>query len=315
MRIYRTTRDLPEDARRAVVAMGNFDGVHRGHQAVLARAAEVAAGYGAPLAVMTFEPHPRALFAPETPPFRLTPFRTKARILQDMGVEILYVIHFDRVFSEMAAGQFVEDILVRDCAVRHVVTGGDFVFGHKRSGAGAMLQDAGQRLGFGVTLVPLTLGENSQPCSSSQVRALLQAGQPEQAAQLLGRPWLVEGLVRQGQQRGRTIGVPTANLDLGEYLRPAFGVYAVQVGLEDGRTLSGVANIGRRPTVNEGTDVRLEVHILDAGADLDLYDRHLRVGLLSFIRPEQKFEDLDALRARITQDMDQARNICHQHGL
>jgi riboflavin kinase/FMN adenylyltransferase len=313
MAIFRHTRDLPAAARGAVVVIGNFDGVHRGHQLLLADARRQADALAASLAVLTFEPHPRSVFLPDQPPFRLTSLRAKAHALQEAGVDDLFVLHFDRAFSLKTAEAFVLDILVGDLAARHVVVGWDFCFGHKRAGNVALLKSMGAQHGFGVTSVDPVMTGEGEIYSSSIIRAHLREGRPAKAAELLGRPWEIEGRVEHGDRRGRTIGFPTANLGLGDYLRPAIGVYAVLAGRDPGVEhggetcwLPGVANFGRRPTV-AGEDLRLEVHLFDF--DGDLYGETLRVRLLDFLRAEKKFDGLDALRAQIALDCGRAREI------
>ena len=319
MAIFRHARDLPAAARGAVVVIGNFDGVHRGHQLLLADARRQADALHAPLAVLTFEPHPRSVFLPDQPPFRLTSLRAKAHALQEAGVDDLFVLHFDRAFSLKTAEAFVLDILVGDLAARHVVVGWDFCFGHKRAGNAALLKSMGAQHGFGVTAVDPVMTRDGEVYSSSIIRAHLREGRPAKAAELLGRPWEIEGRVEHGDRRGRSLGFPTANLGLGDYLRPAIGVYAVLAGRDPGvehggetRWLPGVANFGRRPTV-AGEDLRLEVHLFDFAGDL--YGETLRVRLVDFLRAEKKFDGLDALRAQIALDCGQAREILARTGM
>ena len=309
MRILRDWRSAPADCRGAAYAIGNFDGVHRGHQAVIARAAAAARELGAPLGVLTFEPHPRSVFVPDSPPFRLTPFRAKARLLQELGVEILSALRFDRALYEKPADRFVQDVLVDGLGARHIVVGYDFVFGFRRSGNVEVLAALGQRHGFGVDVVePVTHGEDVY--SSTLIRLDLESGRPRRAAELLGHWWEVAGRVRHGDARGRQIGFRTANLHLKPgALRPALGVYAVHVGLEQGggwRWLQGVANLGRRPTF-DGQGVILEVHLFDFAADV--YGRPIRVAFVERLRGERKFPGLDALKAQIVADAGQARLV------
>lgn len=309
MRVFRHYTDLPDDARGSVVALGNFDGVHLGHRAVIAEAAAIARRHGAPLAVLTFEPHPRTVFRPDDPPFRLSPFRIKCRHIQALGVDLLFTIHFDAAFSRKSAETFVEEVLADGLGIRHVVIGYDFVFGHRRRGNADLLRAMAPSYGFGVTQVTSAGDETGDVYSSTRARAFLVEGDPAGAAEILGRPWEIEGRVEHGDQRGRTIGFPTANVELGEYLRPAFGVYAVRAGIDrGGETVwsDGVANIGRRPTVG-GTVERLEVHLFDF--DGDLYGQHLRVRLIDFIRPERRFDGLDALKTQIVLDAAAARRV------
>ncbi|HTH97573.1 MAG TPA: bifunctional riboflavin kinase/FAD synthetase [Stellaceae bacterium] len=311
MQIFRHYTPLPTTARGAVVALGNFDGVHRGHQAVLGAAREQAQALGAPLGVVTFEPHPRSLFRPDDPPFRLTPFRVKAHCLADLGASLLFCLHFDRAFSMISAEDFVRDILVGGLAVRHVVIGWDYVFGRGRGGDAALLKNLADQFGFGITTVdPFGDGNGTaEPVSATRIRQCLEAGDAKGAAHLLGRAWEIDGRVEHGDKRGRTLGFPTANVLLEDYQRPRAGVYAVRVGLEEGAQVlwhDGVANIGTRPTVH-GLDLRLEAHLFDF--DGDLYGRHVRVALIDWIRPEQKFAGLDALKAQIAADADAARKL------
>ncbi|MFL7905556.1 bifunctional riboflavin kinase/FAD synthetase [Azospirillum argentinense] len=309
MRLFRHTADLPEDARGAVVALGNFDGVHRGHQAVIATAQRIARDLSAPSAVMTFEPHPRSVFRPDDAPFRLSPFRVKARHIEALGVDLLFVCHFDESFLHKTADAFIQEDLVAGLGVRHVVCGYDFLFGHGRGGDPTLLRQAGAAHGFGVTEVGPVADDADGVYSSTRVRDALVAGNPREAARLLGSPWEIEGRVEHGDHKGRTIGFPTANVELADYLRPAFGVYAVRTGVDQGAGTvwrNGVANLGRRPTVG-GTVERLETHILDF--DGDLYGQHLRVQLIEFLRPERKFGSFNELKDQIVQDAAAARAV------
>lgn len=298
--------------RGAVLAMGNFDGLHRGHAALIGQACERAREAGKPAGVLTFEPHPRSVFVPAGEAFRLTPFRVKEREIARLGVDLLFVQHFDLAFAKRSAESFVEEVLVGGIAVSHIVVGHDCTFGNRRRGSPELLHAAGAEHGFGVTVVEPVRGPDAAVYSSTHIRELLRAGQPREAAAQLGRFWEIDGRVMEGDRRGRTIGFPTVNLGLGEYLRPAFGVYAVRIagdGPDDpfaGRWIDGVANIGLRPTI--GTpEPRLEANLFDI--DADLYGRHLRVALIEFIRPERRFAGLDALKAQIGEDAATARAI------
>ncbi len=309
MRLYRHTADLTAEDCGAVVALGNFDGVHRGHQTVIGTAQRLAAELGAPSAVLTFEPHPRSVFRPGDPPFRLTPFRVKARHIEALGVDQLIVSHFDEGLLHKTAQAFVDEILVGDLRVRHVVCGYDFLFGHKRGGDPAFLLHAGRAQGFGMTEIGPVADPEGGVYSSTRVRDALMAGRVREATHVLGSPWEIEGRVAHGDKRGRTIGFPTANVELDEYLRPAFGVYAVRAGVDHGAATiwhPGVANLGARPTVG-GTVERLEAHLFDL--DADLYGQHLRVQLIDFLRPEQKFASFDALKDQIQRDAAAARAV------
>jgi riboflavin kinase / FMN adenylyltransferase len=302
MELVRDWRNLPEALRGATVALGNFDGVHLGHAHVL-RAAH-GARPGAKLAVLTFEPHPRELFRPDDPAFRLTLSAERAEALAALGVQIVYEMPFDRDFSLLSAEAFVGEVLHQGVGAAHLACGPDFAFGHRRGGDVTFLATRAEALGIGLTVVP-PLADAQGPISSTRIRRLLQDGYPERAAAELGRPWAVRGPVTHGDKRGRTIGFPTANVPLGRHLEPARGVYAVRARLPDGATVSGVANIGRRPTVNEGTESRLEVHLFDYAGDL--YGQEIAVALHAFLRAERKFASFDELRSQIVADADQAR--------
>jgi len=292
--------------------MGNFDGLHRGHAVLLGQVRDRAQAQGRPPAVLTFEPHPRSVFLPGAEPFRLTPFRVKERELARLGIDLLFVQHFDLGFAAKSAENFVTDVIVGAIGASHVVVGWDCTFGNRRRGTPDLLRAAGGEHGFGVTVLEPVRGADTTVYSSTHIRELLKAGKPRAAAALLGRFWEIDGRVAAGDRRGRTIGFPTANLGFDDYLQPAFGVYAVRVcgdGPDDplaGAAVDGVANLGLRPTVG-GLVPRLEAHLFDT--DVDLYGRHLRVALVDFIRPERKFAGLDALKAQIAEDAAQARAI------
>ena len=304
LRLFRDWRDLPNDARGASIALGNFDGVHLGHAHVL-RAAH-SARPDAPLAVLTFEPHPREHFRPDDPPFRLTLSAERADALAALGVRMVYELPFDPAFSLITAEQFVKDVLHAELGARHLTCGPDFAFGHRRGGNAAFLADRAEALGIGMTTAP-PLADEGGPISSSRIRRALQDGYPERATAMLGRPWAMRGPVTHGDKRGRTIGFPTANVPLGRHLEPARGVYAVTVRLPDGASHRGVANIGRRPTVNAGPESRLEVYLFDF--DGDLYGAEMAVALHVFLRGERKFSGLDELKAQIAADAAAARNV------
>ena len=304
MELVRDWRGLPEALRGATVALGNFDGVHLGHAHVL-RAAH-GARPGAKLAVLTFEPHPRELFRPDDPAFRLTLSAERAEALAALGVQIVYEMPFDRDFSMLTAEAFVEAVLHHGVGAAHLACGPDFAFGHRRGGDTGFLAARAEALGIGLTVVP-PLADAQGPISSTRIRRLLQDGYPERATAELGRPWAVRGPVTHGEKRGRTIGFPTANVPLGRHLEPARGVYAVRARLPDATIVRGVANIGRRPTVNEGTESRLEVHLFDFEGDL--YGQEIAVGLHAFLRAERKFASFDDLRTQIVADAEQARAL------
>ena len=302
MEVVRTWEGLPPALRGATVALGNFDGVHLGHAHVL-RAAH-AARPDAPLAVLTFEPHPREYFRPDDPPFRLTLAAERQAALAALGVQVLYELPFDAGFSGLTAEQFVAEVLHRGIGAAHLTCGPDFAFGHRRGGDVGFLAVRAEALGIGLTVAPPLL-EGGAPVSSTRIRRLLQDAYPERAALELGRPWAVRGIVTHGDARGRTIGFPTANLPLGRHLEPARGVYAVAARLADGAEIAGVANIGRRPTVAEGAISRVEAHLFDWSGDL--YGQEVAVALHGFLRAERKFASFDELRGQIVADAAQAR--------
>jgi riboflavin kinase/FMN adenylyltransferase len=307
MRLFRHIQSVPGDARGAVVAIGNFDGLHRGHQVVIAAARARADADGRALALMTFRPHPRRFFRPDDEPFRLTPFRAKVRAIADLGVDTLFVWRFDAQMASISAEDFVEKILHGGVGATHVVVGHDFAFGNKRGGNADLLRTKGDELGFGVTVVEPAKDAENEIYSSSVIRQYLRDGQPQRAAALLGRLWEMEGRVLEGDQRGRTIGFPTANVEPAEYMRPASGVYAVRAGITTGdktQWYDGVANFGVRPTV-DGERLLLETHLFDFTGDL--YGKYIRVALVEHLRPERKFENFAALQEQIAADSQQAR--------
>jgi len=291
--------------------MGNFDGLHKGHAALIGEAGAIARTHDAPTAVLTFEPHPRNVFLPGCEPFRLTPFRVKEREIARLGVDFMFIQHFDAEFAKQSAESFIDEVMVDAIGVSHIVVGHDCTFGNRRRGTPEMLREHGVAKGFGVTVVEPVRGGDAV-YSSTHIREFLKAGKPREAAAQLGRFWEIDGRVALGDQRGRTIGFPTANLGLGEYLRPALGVYAVRVSGDgpddplDGRMIDGVANIGLRPTVG-GLVPRLEAHLF--GINRDLYGRHLRVALVDFIRPERRFASFMELKDQIAADAQTARDI------
>lgn len=312
MRIFRQFENLDTSARDAVVAIGNFDGIHQGHRAVIGAAARLAAEAERPLGVMTFEPHPRTHFRPNDPPFRLTPFRPKMRQLEALGVDVVYCLPFDAALAALTADEFVTQVLAKGLGVDHIVFGYDFVFGKGRGGNADFLRQVCPSHGIGVTSVDVVARGDGAPVSSTLIRALLREGRAAEAAAALGRPWEVEGHVIPGDQRGRLLGFPTANFDLEGYLLPRFGGYVVRAALDAGESeepeqwIGGIANLGRRPTIGDDK-VLLEVHLFDFNDDL--YGKLMRIQLVDFIRPEQKFDGLDALKAQIDADSNYAREF------
>ena len=305
MIVVRHFGHVPAAAKGAVVAIGNFDGVHRGHQALIAEGRKLAASKGAPFGILAFEPHPQEFFRRTGEKFRLTPFRPKAEMLCRVGVDVMFALPFNARLAAMDADRFIDEVLVQGLGVSHVITGDDFQFGKGRAGDAALLKREGARRGFGASVFEVVMADAAHKISSSDIRRALKEGRPRDAAGLLGHLWTVSGHVRGGDQRGRTIGFPTANISLKGYLEPALGVYAVQVKAL-GRAFGGVANFGRRPTFDK-QDTLLEVHLFDF--DGDLYGRHLDVSFVEFLRPERKFAGLDELKAQIAADSEQARRI------
>jgi len=298
---------LPAHLRGGVVAIGNFDGVHRGHQAVLERALAEALRRGVPALVLTFEPHPRKVFRPDIPLFVLTPPPMKARLLAQLGFAALVEQPFDRDFASLSAESFVTDVLDGNLGVTHAVTGFDFHFGKDRQGGPAYLMAAGARHGFGVTLVDAFRDEGTEVVSSSRIRALLCEGEVVEAAGLLGYRFTVEGEVIGGQQLGRTLGFPTANMRLSPETNLKEGIYAVRFRRADGTLHDGVASFGRRPTVDDNGAPLLETFVFDFSGDL--YGEICAVSFFGFLRPEVKFDGLDALVARMKRDEAEARAL------
>jgi riboflavin kinase/FMN adenylyltransferase len=322
MQIIRHLAHVPDSARRAVVALGNFDGVHRGHQAVIGQAAALADEMGVPLGVIVFEPYPREHFNPGAPSFRLTSFHSKARIFERLGVEILYVLNFDAAMASKTAPDFVYEILVKGLGILHLVVGYDFAFGRGRSGDASVLRWMGLMEGFGLTVVepvylPAEGDKRSELFSSTRIREHIAAGHMREAADQLGHWWSVEGHVKRGEQRGRTLGFPTANIDISHYLRPALGIYAVWVeimppaGQADGPPRAaeihpGVAYFGGRPTFGQ-EEVFLEAFLFDFSGDL--YGRQLRVSFIEQLRGDQTFESAEALKQQMEKDAAEAHRI------
>lgn len=310
MRIFRHFDDVPPALRGAVVAIGNFDGVHRGHRALIAEAKIEADTRRSPLAVLSFEPHPQEYFRPSPECFRLTPLRTKARLLADLGVDALLALTFDGDMARRTPQDFVINVLVEGLGISGAVVGHDFEFGQKRAGNLATLAYMGEMEGFSVTAFDTVTASGDEKISSTLIRRLLKEAKPEEAARLLGRPWAVEARVEHGDARGRAMGFPTANMHLGHCLAPAFGVYAVRVNILEGdRAVArhdGVANFGIRPMYQVEVPL-METHLFDFEGDL--YGKYLSVELIRYIRPEAKFASLPALVAQIGADAARAREI------
>ena len=296
---------VPGNLRGAILALGNFDGFHLGHQAVVGRAVQRGAHERRPVIVATFDPHPVRYFKPDIPPFRLTSLDQRERLFATAGADAMLVFGFDGKLAATGAEEFVSGLLAERIGAAGVVTGEDFTFGAKRSGNATVLAELGARVGIAAeTVAPVFL--HGKPVSSSRIRDALVAGDPGAATRLLTRPFAIEGIVGHGDKRGRTLGYPTANLKLGNYLRPRYGIYAVRVRLDDGSEHDGVASLGIRPSFDPPVEL-LETMIFDWSGDL--YDRTIEVALVGFIRPEAKFDELDALVKQMDADSAAARAL------
>lgn len=308
MRIIRDYTYVTDADRGASVAIGNFDGVHVGHRAVIGMAREAGAAIGAPLGVMTFEPHPRQYFAPDAPPFRLMSREAKAHRLEKLGVQRLYELNFNAALSGLTPEDFAAKVIVGGLGLRHVVVGADFCFGRGRKGSVSDLQRFGDQMGFGVTVATLIEGDTGE-VSSTAIRQALSDGRPRDAAAMLGHWHRIEGRVIGGDQRGRELGYPTANMSIDGLHPPKFGVYAVLVDVLEGPhkgRYHGAASCGVRPMFN-GAKPNLETYIFDFKGDL--YGTPLSIGLVDYLRPELKFDGLDGLIAQMDADCAQARAI------
>jgi riboflavin kinase/FMN adenylyltransferase len=303
----RVRRVIPERSQTpTALTIGNFDGVHRGHQAMLERLKDSARELGLSACVLTFEPHPLELFAPQTAPTRLTSLREKLELLAAHGIEHVQVSRFDRAFASRSPQDFIERVLLAGLGMRWLLIGDDFRFGARRAGDFSLLQTASREHGFGLEAMPTVAFEGAR-VSSSMVRAALAAGRLAEAEALLGRPYSISGRVVHGDKLGRTIGYPTANVQLRHNRPPLSGIFAVRTVDGLGCWRKGAASLGLRPTVENSGRNRLEVHLFDFAGDL--YGQHLRVDFLHKIRDEQKFPDLAALKSRIAEDCDIARKL------
>lgn len=305
LRIVHGWKGLSAADRGAAVALGNFDGVHRGHREVIAGAVEAGRRLGAPVGVISFDPHPRRLFQPDEPAFRLMTTDQQARVLETMGVDRFYVLPFDFEMANFSDRDFALKVLHEGLGVRHVAVGFDISFGKGRTGSPELMTAYGEEMGFSVSVAD-AVGEGAEKYSSTGVREALREGRPQDAAAILGQPFAIEGVVRRGKQLGRTLGFPTANVFMADYVAPRKGVYATRTRLPDGRVVSGVANIGNNPTTGE-VETRLEVWLFDF--DEDLYGQVIETDLIAFLRPEAKFASLEEMTAQIDDDASMARMI------
>ena len=296
---------IPAELAGGIVALGNFDGFHLGHQAVAGQAIARARAEERPALIATFDPHPVRLFRPDTPPFRLTTLDQRQELFAAAGADAMIVFRFDAALAALTAEEFVAQRLAGCLRAGGVVTGEDFTFGKAKGGSAATLAALGKVHGFTAeTVAPVTLA--GETVSSSRIRDALRVGETEVATRLLTRPFAIRGLVQHGDKVGRTIGYPTANIDLGAYLRPAYGIYAVTGRLADGRLLKGAANLGIRPSFDPPKEL-LEPYFFDFNGDL--YGQEVEVALHAYLRPEAKFDTLDALMAQMDADCERARGL------
>ena len=307
LRVIRGWKDLPQGDRAAALAMGNFDGVHRGHQQVIALAAKAAGELGCQLGVITFDPHPRVYFRPQEPAFLLMKPDQQARALEALGVDVLYVLPLTPELAQMTDREFASHVLHDGLGARHVAVGFDNSFGKDRTGSPETMRVYGAEMGFGVSVAEPVEDGAGEKFSSTGVREALRDGHPETAGAILGRPFAIEGAVQRGRQLGRKLGFPTANVALGDYVIPRFGVYATRTRLPDGRDIPGVANIGVNPTVEGVRIPLLEVWLFDF--DEDIYDQVIETDLIAFLRPELKFDGLETMTVQVMKDARIARDL------
>ncbi|MBO4520860.1 MAG: bifunctional riboflavin kinase/FAD synthetase [Alphaproteobacteria bacterium] len=303
MRFFHSWQKIPPAYQNAVVAIGNFDGFHKGHRAVVEQAVEIARRENRPVVLMTFEPHPSGFFRPGGRTFRITPIRSKVRAICQLPIDGFFVFNFNRTFADMSADDFVENVLINGLHAAHIVVGEDYGFGKNRQGDAAYMRKKYPDLP--VTTVKKLRDQNGEIISSSRIRAFLRDGEIEKATGLMEHPFEMEGYVIHGSQLGRKIGFPTINIIPGDSILPRIGVYAACVNI-DGKDFRAIANIGFRPTVN-GQGVLLEAHILNF--DGDLYGQRLRVRLQTFIRPEVRFGSIEELKTQIMKDSEIAERI------
>ena len=309
MQIFYGHSAIPASVRGCVAAIGNFDGVHLGHRFLFEKARALAQARGVPLAVLTFEPHPREFFASKGEPFRLMTAGQKQQALAALGIDVLFSLPFDQTLAELHADDFVRRVLCDGLGLSGVAVGENFAFGRGRSGSVDTLRKLGGSCGFEVCVVPAANAPDGGPYASSRIRGLLKNGDVSGAQALLGHPWEIEGMVVHGDKRGRALGFPTANQNLGGYVRPLFGIYAVRVrvhSIPGTPWFDGVSSLGIRPMFRTAEPL-LETHIFDFNSDI--YDKEISVQPVKFLRPEARYETLDALTAQIRQDCLDARRV------
>ena len=301
------TIDIPEQLKNAVVVIGNFDGVHIAHQKVIGKAKEIAKKQKLPVVALSFEPHPRTLFKPESPVFRLTPQNMKARILEAYGIDGLVILPFTSELANTTAEQFIQTYLINHIAAAHITIGFNLHFGKNREGSPQFLKQKGEELGFGVTIVEECTDDTQQPISSSRIRRCIGQGNVEEAAKMLGYRWTLNADIIKGEQIGRTLGYPTANMQLEPECRLANAIYAVRLrNNENNKLYNAVASFGRRPTFDNGPKL-FETFIFDF--DEDIYGKNVEVSLFEFIRKEEKFDGEKELKKQMVMDEQKAREI------
>lgn len=304
MKLVRDIAACPNELKGAAIALGNFDGVHKGHRAVIEETKAIAKQHNVPAAVLTFEPHPVSILRPDTPPIRITPLRLKAERIRELGIDAMFVLHFTKNFSHMTGNGFITQMLVGKLQAKHIISGYDFMFGHKRSGNAALLQSLGPEHGYGYTQIA-PVGEGSLRYSSTAIREALRDGSISKAVDLLGHGYHILGRVSHGEKRGSQIGFPTANIRPKGLLLPKYGVYAAQATTEDGTAYKAAINIGVKPTFGVNAPL-VEAHMLDMSENL--YGKWLRLDIKAMIREEMRFDGVDTLKAQITHDVKQVRN-------
>lgn len=309
MKIFRDLSEIPGKYKNAVITLGNFDGLHLGHRAIIAKAKEIAVEKKCPLALMTFEPHPREFFArePDKSGIRIYNLCSKLAIIKSLGVECVFLLRFNNKLTSLSAHDFIRNILVDALQAQHIITGENFYFGKNRNGDRELMAHEARVLSFGYTACPQVTETNGESISSSAIRKLLEQGDMKKAAALLDRPYHINGRVQHGEGRGRTIGFPTANITLDKLFLPRYGVYAVRVQVEgQDKIYNAVANLGIKPTFGINAPL-LEVNLFDVAQDL--YGKRICVEFMDFIRGEQKFASLAGLKNQIANDAEKAREI------
>ncbi|MCE3232046.1 MAG: bifunctional riboflavin kinase/FAD synthetase [Rickettsiaceae bacterium] len=306
MQIIKLSANIPSTAKGTSVTLGNFDGIHKGHQAIIKETMDIAKRLNTPAAVMTFEPHPVSVFKPDLPNFRLTTLEQKAALLEEMGIDFLFVVDFNKEFSSLSAKDFIKEILVEKLEAQQIIIGYDFIFGKNRGGNADLLQSLSSKYNYNFTQVE-AIGSNDEIFSSTKIRENLKNGNLGKAKTMLGRNYSIAGFVEKGDNRGKDLGFPTINVNTGEMIRPKSGVYAVKARiLTDNTVYKAVANIGAKPTFS-GQSETLEAHIFDFSNHI--YGANVEIEFIEYIRPEQKFANVEQLKAQIQQDCVRAMEL------